>query len=417
LRRIAAVSAAGVAASLALAACGDDSGGGGGSASGGGGDCSAPGVTDDTITVATVSPLTGPSASTFAGFVEGAEARFAAANAEGGVGGREIEVVTNDDIGDGAQQSTAARNAVQSQQAFAILSASRVDTMFDYLATQSVPVVGYPGQPAYAEDDNVFGFAGGSQTGYFAEATVDRMQEAGATNIAVLAHNSPGSLNSANGMIQAAEAAGLEVGVTSFDVPLGSFDATGLAIQMKDAGVDGIYAPTLTDSTVSVLRAADEQGVDLPANYVSQVYDPAIADQVDEYIEGAFTAPVATVPVEVTDNEGVQAYLAAMEEYAPDTGPASGFTQAGYLSADLFLSGVEAAGDCLSRESLIESLRGLEGYDGGGFLTEPAVFSGGPFPNGSGPYGGCTWFVTREGGAWVPDAEATCGELLEIEQG
>jgi ABC-type branched-subunit amino acid transport system substrate-binding protein len=415
MRRVAAVSVAGMAASLALAACGDDSGGGGGSASGGSGDCSAPGVTDDSITVATVSPLTGPSATTFAGFVEAAEARFAVANDEGGVGGRTIEVVTNDDLGDGAQQTTAARNAVQEQDAFAILSASRVDTMFDYLATQSVPVVGYMGQPAYLEDENVFGFAGAGNIGYFSSSFILKMQELGATNVAVVAHNSPGSINSANGFIQAAEAEGLDVGVQSFDVPLGSFDATALAIQMKNAGVDSIYAPTLTDSSVSILRAAQDQGVGITVPFLSSVYDPAVADQISDLIQGVVTTTLAVVPLEVTDDEAVQTYVATMEEHAPDIDPATGFASAGYLSADLFLRGVEEAGDCLSRASFMEALRGVTDYDGGGYLIEPARFSGGDAPNGGQPYGSCAWFVTREGDEWVPDEEATCGELIPIE--
>ncbi|TFV88821.1 ABC transporter substrate-binding protein [Blastococcus sp. CT_GayMR16] len=415
-RRTAALAVAGVAASLVLGACGDasdDSGGGGGTAAADCGD--APGVTDDAITLASVSPLSGPSATTFAGFVEAAEARFALQNADGGVNGREITVEKNDDLGDGAAQVTAARNAVQQQQAFAIISASRVDTMFDFLATQSVPVVGYPGQPAYVEDENVFGFAGSGNIGYFAEAYVNKMVDLGATNLAVLAHNSPGSLNSANGMIQAAEANDLEVGVKSLDVPLGSFDATALAIQMKEAGADAIYAPTLTDSSVSVLRAAQQQGVDLKAVFVSSVYDPRVADQISEFIQGAITTTLAVVPNQLADeNEAVQTYIDTMKEYAPDTDPSAGFAEVGYISADLFIKGVEEAGDCLTRESFIEGLRGVTEYDGGGLLTEPAQFSGGDAPNGGQRYGSCAWFVTREGDEWVPDDEPTCGELIQI---
>ncbi|HEY0508588.1 MAG TPA: ABC transporter substrate-binding protein, partial [Blastococcus sp.] len=89
-RRTTVVAVAGVAASLVLAACGDAGGGGGGGGSASA-DCGeSPGVTDKSITVASVSPLSGPSASTFAGFVEAAEARFAAQNKDGGVNGREI---------------------------------------------------------------------------------------------------------------------------------------------------------------------------------------------------------------------------------------------------------------------------------------------------------------------------------------
>ena len=412
--RVASLTVTAVAASLVLAACGDKAdSGGGGSASADCGD--APGVTKDSITVASVSPLSGPSASTFAGFVEAAEARFKAANDDGGVNGRKITLQKNDDLGDGAAQVTAARNAVQQQQAFGIISASRVDTMFDFLKTQNVPVTGYPGQPAYVEDKNVFGFAGSGNIGYFADAYVNKMKELGATNLAVLAHNSPGSLNSANGMMQAAEANGLKVGVKSLDVPLGSFDATALAIQMKEAGVDGIYAPTLTDSSVSVLRAAKQQGVDLKAVFVSSVYDPRVADQISEFIQGAVTTTLAVVPNQLaSENDAVQAYIDTMKKYAPDTDPSAGFAEVGYISADLFITGLEEAGDCVTRDSFVEALRGVTDYDGAGLLTEKAKFSGGDAPNGGERYGSCAWFVTREGSAWEPDAKPTCGDLIKI---
>jgi hypothetical protein len=123
---------------------------------------------------------------------------------------------------------------------------------------------------------------------------------------------------------------------------------------------------------------------------------------------------VGVVPTEVGDNAAVQAYAAALEEHAPDIDPGTGFAAAGYLSADLFLRGVEEAGDCLSRDAFIEALRGVTDYDGGGLLVEPARYSGGIAPNGGQPYGACSWFVVREGDAWVPDEEATCGELLQI---
>lgn len=411
-RRTSMVAVAAIATSLVLAACGDASKSSSSSAASGGSCATTPGVTDKAITVASVSPLSGPSASTFAGFVEAAQARFDAANKSGGVNGRQITLQKNDDLGDGAAQVTAARNAVQQQQAFGIISASRVDTMFDFLKTQNVPVTGYPGQPAYAKDNNVFGFAGGSQTGYFSDSFVTRLKSLGATNLAVLAHNSPGSLNSANGMIKAWEADGGKVGVKSFDVPLGSFDATSLAIQMKQAGVDGIYAPTLTDSSVSVLRAAQQQAVNLKANFVSQVYAPAVAKQVSEFIQGAITSTVATVPNELAStNDSVKKYIDTMKKYAPSVEPSTGFAEAGYISADLFIKGIESAGKCLTRDSFIKGLRDLGKYDGAGLLVEKAQFSGGPFPNGSAPYGACTWFVVRKGSAWVPDAKPTCGKL------
>jgi branched-chain amino acid transport system substrate-binding protein len=166
---------------------------------------------------------------------------------------------------------------------------------------------------------------------------------------------------------------------------------------------------------VSVLRAAQQQGVDLKAVFVSSVYDPRVADQISEFIQGAVTTTLAVVPNQLASkNDAVQEYVDTMKQYAPDTDPSAGFAEVGYISADLFIKGVEEAGDCLTRESFIKGLRGVTDYDGGGLLTQPAKFSGGDAPNGGERYGSCAWFVTREGSDWVPDDMPTCGDLIKI---
>jgi branched-chain amino acid transport system substrate-binding protein len=360
-----------------------------------------------------VSPLTGGSATSFAGFVEAAQARFDEENAKGGVGGRKIVLETNDDQGDGAIQVVAARNAVDGQGAFGILAASRINTMFEYLRQQSVPVIGFPGQADFQKDENLFGYSGAGNQGYVQTAYAERMKAGGATSVAVIAHNSPGSVNGLKAFVQSAEAVGLDVGLQVTDVPVGAFDATALAIQMKEAGVDSLYAPTVTDSSVSVLRALAQQGVTLKSPYVAQLYNPDVASQISPQIQGVLTAPTWVKPTELDDAD-VKAYTDTMRKYAGDTEPSLDFAHGGYISADLFIRGVTEAGDCLTRESFIKGLRGVTDYDGAGLLLEPAGFSGGDAANGSTPGATCIWFVTREGDAWVPDPKETCGDLPKL---
>jgi ABC-type branched-subunit amino acid transport system substrate-binding protein len=402
-----------VAATVTLAACGDDAGGGGGGGSASG-DCSAPGVTDDSIKIAIVAPFSGPSASTFAGFADAAEARIEAFNADGGFEGRTIEVVREDDLGDGQGQTTAARAAVQEEQVFGIIAASRVDTMYDYLAQQNVPVIGNMTPLAYSEDENAFGYAGGSNIGWATVNLAQRFVDDGATNIAVIGHNSPAAVAGIEAFAETADEVGLDVGVTVTDIPLGSFDATATAIQLKEAGVDSIYGLTLADSAVSVIRALDAQGVELTTGNFFGLYDPAVAEQVSDDIQGISSSATGLRPLEV-GGEGIDQYVADMEEYRPDAEPVGSFTPGGYVSADLLIRGLEEAGDCLSRDSFIEGLRGVDDYDGAGLTASDTItFSGGVNPNGSDPYNACEWFTTREGDAWVADPEPYCSEPQQI---
>ncbi|MCE4268574.1 ABC transporter substrate-binding protein [Rhodococcus globerulus] len=407
VRRAIIFSAVGLTALASVTAC---AGSGADSASGAGGACNSPGVTADKITIASVSPLSGPAASTFAGFVEGAKARFAVENEKGGVNGRTLELVTNDDLGDGAAQVTAARNAVQSQKAFGILHASRVDTMFDYLSAQNVPVTGYPGQPAYQEKMNAFGYAGASLIGFYSTSMAQFMQDKGVTKLGVLANNSTGSKGGADGLVKTAGQIGLEVAATSFDIPIGAFDATSVAIQMKDAGVDGLYMPLVTDSSISVLKAMAAQGVKLKATEMQGLYDPKITAQVGDLLQGVSGAGVGIVPIEL-DNESTNAFVDAMNEYGDGVDPRTGFTGPGYISADLFIEGLKKAGDCPTRDAFISELHKVSDYEGAGLLIEPANFASGLVPAGT-PYGRCNWLVTYEGNAFVPEPEATCGEVV-----
>jgi branched-chain amino acid transport system substrate-binding protein len=404
-----------LAATAALSACGDagDDSGGGTSASS---DCStpAPGVTDDSVKVAIIAPLTGPSASTFSGFADAAEARIDAFNDDGGLDGRTIEVVREDDMGDGAAQTTAARAAVQAEQVFGIIAASRVDTMYDYLKGQNVPVIGNMTPLAYAEDENAFGYAGGSNIGWANTNLAERLMEAGATNIAVIGHNSPAAVAGIEAFKEMAAQVDLKIGVTVTDIPLGSFDATATAIQMKDAGIDSIYGLTLADSAVSVIRALDAQGVEVKTGNFFGLYDPAVASQVSDDIQGITTTSTGLRPLEA-GGEGVEQYLADMDKYRPDAEPAGGFTSGGYVSADLFIRGLEEAGDCISRESFVSGLRQVDDYDGAGLTAADSItFTGGLNANGSDPYNECEWYVTREGDEWVADDEAVCNEPQKL---
>jgi branched-chain amino acid transport system substrate-binding protein len=393
----------------ALSAC---SGSSSTAAAGGGGSCSSPGVTSNEVKVAAVAPTTGPSAPTFAGFVEAANARFQQQNDAGGVNGRKITLLTDDDKGDGSQQVVAGRNAIQSQKVFGVLSASRVDTMYDYLKQQSVPVIGYPGQPAYATNRNAFGFSGASSTGYVSTALLNRVKAAGAANLANLAHNSPGSINSAKGYVASAAKVGVKISVSQYDIPLGSFDATSVAIKMKQAGVDSIVAGLLTDSSVSVLKALQAQGVKLKVIYVAGVYDPAVYSQISNLLQGAIISPNGTVPTEL-NTPATTKYVAQMKQYAPNTSPNAGFATPGYVSADLFIKGLQLAGNCVSRSNFIDKLRGLTGYDADGLLVKPAVFAPAELPDGT-PYTKCSWYASFQGSKWVPDPQATCGDLIKF---
>src|SRR5215213_1618848 len=126
-------------AALTVAACGrdDDDGGGGGS-----GDAD-PGITDDTIKLGGSYPFSGP-ASAYRSIEQGAQAKFAAVNADGGIDGRKIEFKTLDDAYEPPKALQNARRLIQEEKVFALfntLGTANNAAIWDYVNKQEVPQV------------------------------------------------------------------------------------------------------------------------------------------------------------------------------------------------------------------------------------------------------------------------------------
>lgn len=101
-----------------------------------------PGVTDDTVTIGTHTPLTGPAAAGYSSISAAATAYFAYLNDQGGVNGREIEYIVKDDGYNPATTQTVVRELVQEDDVFAIvngLGTAPHTAVLDYLNQNEVP--------------------------------------------------------------------------------------------------------------------------------------------------------------------------------------------------------------------------------------------------------------------------------------
>jgi branched-chain amino acid transport system substrate-binding protein len=116
---------------------------------------STPGVTSNTITLGLITELTGPGAAVATGMVRSAEARIEQQNAEGGVYGRKIKLIAEDDETNPVTDKTATA-ALISKGVFGVIDDSAV-TFGGYKLLQQagVPVTGgaYDG-PEWYEKPN-----------------------------------------------------------------------------------------------------------------------------------------------------------------------------------------------------------------------------------------------------------------------
>jgi ABC-type branched-subunit amino acid transport system substrate-binding protein len=125
-----------VAAVILVAACG---GGGGGGATN---TASAPGITATTITIGSHQPLTGPAAPGYSEISQASNAYFQWVNDNGGVYGRTIKYLYEDDGYNPQNTSTVIHKLVLEDKVFAIFNGLGTPThtaVLDYLNTQKVP--------------------------------------------------------------------------------------------------------------------------------------------------------------------------------------------------------------------------------------------------------------------------------------
>ncbi|MCW2757072.1 MAG: Extracellular ligand-binding receptor [Nocardioidaceae bacterium] len=132
-----ALTAVAVTAALTLAACGGSSGGGDATK-----DASAPGVTSDSITLGTTQPLTGPAAPGYSKISAAMKAYFEFVNDQGGVNGRKIKLLVEDDGYNPTNTATKTRQLVLKDKVFAMVGALGTPThtaVLDFLKQNKVP--------------------------------------------------------------------------------------------------------------------------------------------------------------------------------------------------------------------------------------------------------------------------------------
>ncbi len=374
---------------LVLAACGnsepdsaaDDNDGAEDTAStSGGSDCTVartanvpsdqPGVTDTEIRVGGVVSATNPLGGGYADAFAGTQAYFDMVNDAGGIYGRELTLVAERD--DAVSQNQAEVQALLAQDdVFAALPlASLVFTGADALVAENVPSFGWAINPEWAGPENLFGDKG-SYLCFTCPSPVAPWlaREVGVEEVAILAYGvSAQSTECAEGYDAAFEKFPVaEVAFRDTSLAFGVPDLSGEVAEMKDAGVDMIF--TCMDQNGVNTLANDMRTADLDAAlYLPNGYDQAYVDEFADVLEGSYVG-IQFWPFEVTEDrpEALDDYFEWMEKV---DGPTNEISMTGWLAADMFVTGLRAAGPEFTRQSVIDALNELDAYDAGGIHAD-----------------------------------------------
>jgi branched-chain amino acid transport system substrate-binding protein len=333
-----------------------------------------PGVTDREIRVGGVVSKTNPLGGDYASAFDGVKAYFDMVNAskDKGIYGRKLRLTSQRDD----------QVAMNRQEVQALLSEDNVFAALpiavllfsgaDLLAQAGVPTFGWninaewgseqaPGPP------NLFGEKGSYLCFTCPGQPVPWLaKQVKAKKVGVLAYQSPQSADCAKG-VQASFDKYPSADIAFLDTSL-SFGVNDLSTdvsRMKGAHVDLVVTCMDTNGTLTLAREMKKQGLDVP-QYLSDVYNHDFVEQNAPFFEGSYTATYFT-PFEARPKPaGLKQFLRWTKR--------GGFAQnenslAGWMNADLFYRGLQAAGPDFTRQKVVDAINSMTDYTAGGLVA------------------------------------------------
>lgn len=340
---------------FSMVACGSgNNGNGGNGGSGDGGDSSDP------IYIGVIDAFTGDKASNGEYSKEGADMAMNEINEAGGVMGREVVLVYEDDQGTEAGGTNAFQKIVSENDLAAVCLnkySSMVLAMEQFVAQEGIPAI-CCGSSVNIESSTTPNLFSTRKSDSGSGVTIANWcNELGMTKVAIL--HAPDALGT--GMTPVIEAAFEELGIEAVSVQQFATEEKNFApyvAKIIDSGCDGIIAIAQQQEAGLIMAAIDEAGIDVPcignSAYAQQVAIETSSGACDGWYSVTAFSPTAT-------NEPTASWIADYQELygrLPDMTSACM-----YDAVKLFCAAMEE-NQSTEWEDTIEWLKGLDGYEG-----------------------------------------------------
>jgi branched-chain amino acid transport system substrate-binding protein len=390
-----------------------------GSSSGAGNTASAPGVTASTIKIGFITSATGNAASTFATSEIGAKAYFDALNKAGGIDGRQVQLIAEDDTSTPAGNLTATQLLAQ-KGVFGIID----DTPYAFggykVATAAgIPVTGsgFDGPEwGVQPDTNMFSTGGGMDPKHDELAsdipTVPLFKSLGTSSVGGLAYGiSPSSTASIVDMKTALGEAGLKMSYENLSVPFGGTDVGQYVLALKSAGSTMVVCSCVQSTVLALVTGLKQAGDKADSLSLSSADSTLFADSSAAASAQGVYYSSETPPLDIgnaaatTFEDNIKA---AEPSYVMGTYPTFGIAVA-YLSSALMAKGLQVAGQNPTRKSFITNLSQVTDWTADGLLATEANFN--HFGTSEKQY--CTYYVQAKGNTFVSTngGKAFCGPV------
>jgi ABC-type branched-subunit amino acid transport system substrate-binding protein len=334
-----------------------------------------PGVTDTEIRVGGVATATNdPTGGTYGSAFDGVEAYFEYINStEDGVHGRKLVLSSkrDDALGNNRQE---VQGLLSQDNVFAVLPVSvALFTGADLLAQSGVPTFGWLQNAEWGSEEvpsppNFFGQVGSYLR--FSSAWPNPMvwlpKKLGLKRVGVLAYNVPQSSSCAESMEKSFEKyPTAKVVFSDKSLTFGNPDYTAQVTKMVEEQVDYVIPCVDANGAINLAREMKKQGLDAVQMLPNQ-YKPELVKENAQFLNGSYVFLTFTPFEARPKSPGMKLY----EKWIKRTdGAINENSLYGWLNADLFVTGLKAAGQDFTRQKVIAGINQIKDYNAGGILA------------------------------------------------
>lgn len=348
-----------------------------------------PGVSKDKILLGSFLPLQSGLAAGATQMKEGTEAYFRYINDQGGVSGRKIEWIVENDSYNPQQTAAVVKKLVDRDEVFAIVSTLGTVTnlaVLPFLNQRGVPVINPAGGHLdlnKPKDKNVFGILPLSSE--IGESMADyAVSKLGAKRVAVFFQNDQFGKDQRDGAVAYLKKKDMTSAAEASYVP-SDVDVSAQVVALRQANPDAVILAVIPKHGSLFMKEAQKLGWKPKVIGHNTMADPVVVDLAGDALEGIYVNLMTAA--DTMDRPAVKRANEILAKYSPKTKPGY-YPYLGMAGAIIFVEAAKRAGPELTRAKLIASLEGLGKFEAG--VVPPiewsAKYHGGPLS-----FGYATW--------------------------
>jgi len=325
-----------------------------------------PGVTDDQVLVGAIMDLTGHMAFLGKEIIHGAELYFRHIKEKGGIYGRKIKLLVEDDMAQFPRALAAAKKLVERDKVFCLFSTlgqGSTDTIVPFLEKEKIPLVApFSQSSALVHPPKRYIFQATVSTEIQGRLIIDFIVhhlKRPQAKIGTLVQADIYGEDLMKGLDRQAKKYGIKF-VAEERFKRGAVDFSPQLQRLRGAGAEIIVLCTVIRETAAVLKEVKNMGWPVQVIGPSATSDPVVLRLAGEAGEGYISMSISEL---LTSNHpGVKLYREVHDRYDPKH-KMGAYNQLGFEAAMVFVEGLRLAGKELTRENLIHGLEKMKDFN------------------------------------------------------